>query len=169
MKRKFVDNYSRGETFMKKILLSLLILILSLSMLSACKATIGSGTGNLGADEVEESDSPMDKQTESQFVDEDEESELSTKKMDGSFFVGTWVAESEKAEFMYGNVTITINEDGTWDGNITDEEIHGTWTRSGDGIRLDSEVIPFNMVYTKNNNVVLQETDDAVRIVLTKQ
>ena len=100
---------------------------------------------------------------------DDPEFELKTKKVDDSFFVGHWVAEGEKAEYMYGNVDIIIREDGTWDGNITEEEIHGKWTREGDGIRLTSDVIPFNMVYSTNNNVILQETDDAVRVVLTKK
>jgi hypothetical protein len=155
---------------MKKIGISLLIILMSLCMFTACNlfGEEEEETGSAGQGKTIE-ESVEDKIEEGQMEDEDEAFELKTKKVDDSFFVGHWVAEGEKAEYMYGNVDIIIREDGTWDGNITEEEIHGKWTREGDGIRLTSDVIPFNMVYSTNNNVILQETDDAVRVVLTKK
>ena len=153
---------------MKRIGILLLTAMLSVGMLSACSGsgrTNNSGsTGNVSSGDVSEEEI-----AQGQIEDEDETAEIETQKVDDSFFVGTWVANTDKAKYMYGNVKITINEDGTWEGNITDEDIQGEWKRSGDGIKLTSDVIPFNMIYSSNNNVLLQETDDAVRVVLTRQ
>lgn len=165
-----MKTIGRDEVIMKKICISLLIVLLGLFMFAACdifgegEETEPSGQGQTVDNSIAE------EKEEAQFEDEDEAFELKTKKMDDSFFVGHWVAEGEKAEYMYGNVEITINKDGTWDGNITEEVIHGKWTREGDGIRLTSDVIPFNMVYSSNSNMILQEVENPeIKVVLTKK
>lgn len=147
---------------MKKFLSLLLSIPLSFYIMSGC-----SGVNDEYSDSTN-SEASVDA-TITQLQDEDESLELRTQKVEDSFFYGTWKAESDRASYMYGNVTIIINKDGTWDGNITEEELHGEWKHKGNGIRLTSDVIPFNMVYSDNNNVILQETDDSVRVVLTKQ
>lgn len=149
---------------MKKLLALLMIVTLSICLFPACSNTEEDVDANDVTVEEEMEDAEI-----AQFEDEDESIELKTKTVDDSFFYGTWEAETDRASYMYGNVTITINEDGTWDGNITEEEVTGTWEHKGEGIRLTSELIPFNMVYSSNNNVILQETDDAVRVVLTRK
>lgn len=149
---------------MKKYLSLILIISLFISLLPACsKENKESEPSEITTEEL------LDDAFISQLEDEDENAKLKTKKVEDSFFYGTWTATSEKATYMYGNVTITINENGTWDGNITEEDIHGKWEHKGKGLRLTSDVIPFNLVYSSNNNVILQETDDAVRVVLTRK
>ena len=148
---------------------------LLVSLLIVCLIPIFSSCGMLGNhNDKGQAENTTEEKTEEeqimgQFQDEDESIELHTQSVDDSFFVGTWKAETDRAVYMYGNVTITIKEDGTWVGNITDEDVHGTWRHKGDGIILESDIIPFNMVFSDNNNVLLQETDDAVRVVLTRQ
>lgn len=83
-------------------------------------------------------------------------------------FYGTWTGDSDKAEYLYGSLKITINGDGTWTGNITGEKLHGTWTEEDFGIHLHDEVLEWeaNLFYTDKNNFVLSE--DGMKIVLTK-
>lgn len=64
-------------------------------------------------------------------------------------FYGTWEATSQRSAYMYGNVDINIKEDGTWKGNITEENFRGKWTyENGDVIIKDFEgVIDFTLFY----------------------
>ena len=157
---------------MKKFCTLLLVVLLGLCSFTACdifNESDGDDTGAAG--QGQSKDTSYDEEKEEGIMeDEDEAFELETKRVEETFFVGHWVAEGEKAEYMYGNVDITIHDDGTWDGNITDEDIHGQWSKNGDGIKLVSDVIPFNMVYSSNNNVILQEVDEPdMKVVLTKK
>lgn len=83
-------------------------------------------------------------------------------------FFGTWTADSEKAEYLYGSLEITINEDGTWKGDITGEKLHGTWEELDYGVHLFDEVLEWesDLFYTANDNFVLSE--DGMKVVLTK-
>lgn len=147
---------------MKKWLSLILIFMLSMCMMSACSKDVKDDDASNTVVEEESEEMTV-------FEDEDEGIELETQEVGTDFFYGTWIAETDRAKYMYGNVEITINEDGTWDGNITEEIVHGKWKTYGEGIKLTSELIPFYMSYSSNNNVVLRETDDAVKVVLTRQ
>lgn len=83
-------------------------------------------------------------------------------------FYGTWTGDSDKAEYLYGSLEITINEDGSWTGDITGEKLHGTWTEEDFGIHLHDEVLEWesDLFYTDKDNFVLSEY--GMKIVLTK-
>ena len=77
-------------------------------------------------------------------------------------FVGTWVAPSDKAEYLYGNVNLKINEDHTWNGNITDEAFHGRWMPYQSGIIIkDTEgAINWMLFYTSDGTLMFSEVKD---------
>lgn len=84
-------------------------------------------------------------------------------------FMGTWTAESAKAEYLFGNLTITLNDDNTWTGVVTDENLYGTWEEKDFGVHLYDEVELWecDLFYTEKDNFVLNE--DGIKIVLTRQ
>ena len=59
------------------------------------------------------------------FEEEADGAEITTQKADVKDFMGSWEATSGQAKYQYGNVDFTIKEDGTWTGNITDEDFEG--------------------------------------------
>ena len=147
---------------MKRFLTFMLVLIMMMSVAVSC------GKDN-GDDNQGDKNPTEHTQTESESEDEDTDMEIKPEKADLSEFYGTWTASSDKAEYMYGNVDITINEDGTWKGNITDEDLSGTWKKVDNYIVCSSKLFTFNVLKSTNGNIVMQETDDAVRVVLTKR
>lgn len=84
-------------------------------------------------------------------------------------FVATWTATSAKAEYLFGNLTVTLNNDNTWTGIVTDENLHGTWEERDFGVHLYDEVELWecDLFYTENDNFVLNE--DGIKIVLARQ
>ena len=147
---------------MKRFLTFMLVLLMMMSVAVSC------GKDN-GDDNQGDKNPTEHTQTESESEDEDTDMEIKPEKADLSEFYGTWTALSDKAEYMYGNVDITINEDGTWKGNITDEDLSGTWKKADNYIVCSSKLFTFNVLKSTNGNIVMQETDDAVRVVLTKR
>ena len=83
-------------------------------------------------------------------------------------FYGKWVATSAHAEYLYGNLELTINEDGTFDANVTEIPFQGTWEKTEDGISFDSEYITGKMYFGKKCKMVIYE-DDIAPITLEKQ
>lgn len=82
-------------------------------------------------------------------------------------FFGSWSATSEKAKYFYGNLDISINEDGTFTANITEEDISGTWTKTDYGIHFDSESFYGIMYYGDGCKMILDEDD--MKIVMKKR
>ena len=87
-------------------------------------------------------------------------------------FYGTWSADSGKAEHLYGNFSVTINEDGTWTGVITDEEMKGTWEETEFGVRIRDEEYDWecDLFRTDKGNFIVDEVDleGEGKVVLTK-
>ena len=83
-------------------------------------------------------------------------------------FVGTWSADSGQAEHLYGNLEITLKDDNTWTGNVTGEELYGTWEERDFGVHLYDKVELWecDLFYTDKGNFVLNE--DEFKVVLTK-
>ena len=87
-------------------------------------------------------------------------------------FYGTWSADSAKAKHLYGNLSITINDDGTWTGIITDEELQGTWEETDYGIHIRDDVYDWEceLNRTDKGNFIIDEDDlgGEGKVVLTK-
>ena len=90
-----------------------------------------------------------------------------TLNSDAVNFYGSWSATSERAKYLYGNLDITIKQDGTFDANVTDEDFSGTWTKTDYGIHFDNEYLWGVMYYNDKCKMIFD--DDDLSIVLTKQ
>lgn len=168
----------------RKKLSVLLVLILSLAltlMVSCAKddddEDIG-GAGNTGqetetvngiedveSDEVSESverDPALDKEVEG--------ARIRRVKSKPEKFFGSWQAVSEKAEFLYGNVDLHINEDGTWTGNVTEIDLEGKWTKNSKGITIkDKEgLINWDLFYTGDGTLMFDDNEDPDNPVVLK-
>ncbi|MGI6766056.1 MAG: hypothetical protein ACOX4R_02430 [Lentihominibacter sp.] len=88
-------------------------------------------------------------------------------KKEDSFY-GTWVATSAQAEYLYGNLEITINEDGTFTGNVTDEDFSGKWEKTDKGIKFDSEILSGELFFGDKCKMVIYDEYDT-KVTLKKQ
>ncbi|MDO4518475.1 MAG: hypothetical protein Q4B78_04630 [Bacillota bacterium] len=77
-------------------------------------------------------------------------------------FLGRWEATSEKAKYLYGNLEITINEDGTFDGNVTEEDFKGTWKKVDKGIEFSSEILSGKLFFGDNCRMVIYDEYDTL-------
>lgn len=86
-------------------------------------------------------------------------------------FYGTWSATSAKAEHLYGNLDLTINEDGTFDGNVFQMDFKGTWEKIDEGISLDSDFIEGALYFGEKCRLVIREDlydGSSLRVTMTK-
>lgn len=152
---------------MNKRLLSVLLtlaMILSISMMTGCSKD---EEGYTNEDAFLESQMDPDYENNNDFDQpkydsEGDGAEVVTVEHDVLDFIGVWDATSHRSTYMYGNVSLNIQADGTWKGNITDEDFHGRWTyNNGEVVIKDSEgIIDFTLFYNgdgylmfKNNEV----------------
>ena len=107
------------------------------------------------------------------YEEEVEGAELSFKEANQEDFYGKWKAESGQSIYMYGNVDLNIKDDGTWTGNIADEDESGTWTFENGSMKLTSEFVELTLSYEENGNLIMQEDregdGDLINTVLTKK
>ena len=105
------------------------------------------------------------------FDEEDENAKVVLVKKEPSEFYGSWTATSDKAIYLYGNLDITVNPDGTWKGNITEENLGGKWKQVGDHLHMDNEMFSFDLAYESSGKLLLIETgeDADFKTVLTKK
>lgn len=91
-------------------------------------------------------------------------------KMPLEDYYGSWKATSKQAEYYYGNVSINIYKDGSWNGNIADVDINGKWNKSDNGIKLSSDIVNLFLVYTDSSTLLMQEDrgGETINTVLTK-
>ena len=147
----------------KRITALLLVLVMTLSMgtLSACK----------GSEEEDTVESEMLKRQmnieENDFEDpayanEEDGAEVVTMPHDEKDFVGMWQAPSERAKYLWGNINLKINEDGTWKGNITEENFRGRWKYDGSGIIIKSNdtLINWKLFYAQDGTLMCQDLDN---------
>lgn len=142
------------KTFSAKFIALLIALLMVLSF-SACSNNSSSESQDSGSDVQQQ-----EQQDEGVYIEEDEEADVIKVDSDLSQFYGTWTALSEKAQYMYGNVDITVNEDNTWSANITGEKLKGKWSDEGDHIHMANELFSFDIALTANGNVVMIEAMD---------
>lgn len=103
------------------------------------------------------------------YSKEQEGASLVTKPHDESDFVGTWVAPSDYAEYLFGNVTLKIYQSRTWSGVITDEKFNGTWRPDDKGITIEDTqgLIKWNLFFVDDGTLMFSDTDNPeISIVL---
>lgn len=115
----------------------------------------------------ESADSENNNKTDySEMTPEELEKEsIELNKSEDNFY-GTWEATSDNAEMLYGHLNITINEDGTFDADVTDEVFSGTWEQIDGGIEYHSELMNGQMFYGKKCKMVIEDSD--IQVTLTK-
>lgn len=159
---------------LKKLLGLSVIALLTLS-LAACgggtakEETTGDGTGSL------EEDDPVIAEVDNgiEFEEEEEDAELTFEKAPVDKFYGTWEVTSDQSLFQYGNVTLTINENGTYTGNVSEEDVNGTWEENDEGIALTGELLSCLLSYTDKDVLTMRYTPnddgDYITSVLTRK
>ena len=155
----------------KKLLALVISLMLCLSFAACGDKTEGTEDASADADITTEEEA-----TGISFDEEDEDALIVKADADDSQFCGTWKATSDYASYMYGNITITIKEDGTWEGNITDTDMTGTWSRDGQDLIFTNEYLTLSMCFTENGTLVMQrnladegDDEEMVNTVLVKE
>ena len=105
------------------------------------------------------------------FDQEEENAKLAFIERDPSAFYGSWTATSDKAIYLYGNIDITVKQDGTWTGNITGEKLGGKWEQVGDRLHMDNDLFSFDLAFESSGELILIETGDdySFNTVMTKK
>ena len=107
------------------------------------------------------------------FEEEQDGADIQYKDEDYSKFVGEWVATSDMSNQLYGNVDITINEDHTWSGNITDDEYSGECVDAENGIDIKVRSFDFNLAFDENGTLILtrygKDGNSDIHTVMTRK
>ena len=105
------------------------------------------------------------------FDQEEDDAKLAFIERDPSDFYGSWTATSDKAIYLYGNIDITVKQDGTWTGNITGEKLGGKWEQVGDRLHMDNDLFSFDLAFESSGELILIETGDdySFNTVMTKK
>lgn len=150
---------------MKRVIYTVLALMMAFALcgiFAACGSNESSDSSDQAA--TEQGASVQQSTTESAGV-----VIVETPKED---FYGTWSADSAKAKHLYGNFSVTINEDGTWTGVITDEEMQGAWEETDFGVRIRDDVYEWecDLFRTDKGNFIIDEVDlgGEGKVVLTR-
>ncbi|MBR3124358.1 MAG: hypothetical protein IKF42_02875 [Mogibacterium sp.] len=163
----------------KKYISLLLIFMLAFVMFTACSKK-SDETANAPSGEVYESAEGLvdeegnlvEPETNGiSFAEEDENAKIKIVEKDPSEFYGSWTATSDKAIYLYGNIDITVNPDGTWTGDITGEKLGGKWEQVGDHLHMEDPLFSFDLAYEASGKLLLVETGDDgnFNTVLTKK
>lgn len=104
---------------------------------------------------------------------EREDAEIKRVKTNPEKFVGRWTATSDQALYLYGNIDLIINSNGSWAADITEEKLGGSWKEADDHIHLDdtSELnFDFDLAFDQSGDLVMTETnpEGVINTVLTK-
>lgn len=91
------------------------------------------------------------------YEEEAEGAELTFRKEDPSMFYGEWVATSDQSAHLYGNVDLMVNENHTWTGNITDEELSGKWKETKTGIKIEYDTFSLYLDFDGNGTLIMTE------------
>ena len=167
----------KGEKKMKKFCIAILAFVMVFSF-AACKssddkAADGDVEGQIEEMEDEESEelAEMPEGEDTVYPEEVDGAVIEKVKTDPSKYVGTWEGKSYHAVELYGNIEVTVNSNGTWTANITEDNLKGKWTDKGDHLHMESDVFTFDLAFDKEGSMVLieGEGDDALYTVLEKK
>ena len=168
----------------KKNISILLALMMVIMMTAACsKSDVASGnppeeeSQEVDADGIENEVDPNAEifyQPEGNgivFDEEYEDATINLVKAEPSEFYGSWEATSDRAAYLYGSFDITVNEDGTWQATVSDENLGGTWEAEDDHLHMDNEIFSFDLSFEESGKLLLVETgnEDVFYTVLTKK
>ena len=107
------------------------------------------------------------------FEEESDEAVVTIVEKEKASYFGTWTATSDMAHYLYGDIEVTVKENGTWSAVITGEPTGGTWKEVGDHLHMDDggQLLSFDLAFSDNGNLVMIDTDsdDVVYTVLTKK
>ena len=169
----------------KRLLLISLCLIMSLCMISCgifsdkddgSAGSSGSASESSDTDEDFEDPTEVDYDNGIVFEEEGDEAVVRLIKTDPAKFVGKWEATSGQSLYQYGNVDITVKANGTWKGNISEEELSGKWVQHDKGIYLTSDLFNIQLDYTDEDVMIMSYQPDpeddptyVIRTVLTRK
>lgn len=151
---------------MKKISIALLAFIMIFSF-AAC----GSDSGDAENEPVEDAEVvELPESDDVLYAEEAEGFVIERVETDPAAYVGTWESNSNNAVLLYGNVRITVNADGTWTGNISEEDLSGKWEDKGTYLHMDNEMFSFDLAFDEAGTLVMIENNDGSELntVLTK-
>lgn len=165
---------------MKNTLKIFSIIMLSLAMtLSMAACSIFSGGGSDGSSEQAESEDISPEEMEEmydngiEFEEEVEGAELHFKSSSKEDFYGSWESTSGQSIYMYGNIDLKITADGSWSGNVADEDVSGTWKFKDPTLVLSGEDFNASLSFTDDGKLILQEiredSDEPINTVLTEK
>lgn len=157
----------------KSVLLILLASILALSF-TFCLAGCGGSDEDADIDAkpgFEEETDPYDALSDSEKTALKEKAKVMNK--DEKNFIGTWKGDEVAYDF-YGDLTVTINEDGTVRIVFADEDLTGTWKKTDDGISYSTELLHGKIYYGDTCQMTIERDDldleeEGVYVTLTKQ
>lgn len=157
---------------MKSRYLSLLASILIVVFLMSGCSLLGGGEESEGSEQsntqIEKKETDFDNPD---YLAEQDGAKIVSVSHPEEDFIGKWEARSDYSEYLYGNVSLTINSNHTWNGNITNENFAGKWAVGKPGIFIkDTEgIIEWNLFFIDDGNLVFKNLDDPeVTIVLSK-
>lgn len=142
------------NTTLKRILCIIIILAVCLILLLSVIKKKSEPDPSKGS-EVTIEENKADNDNDIYFAEENEDPEIEIQKKASEDFIGSWTATSARASYQYGNVDINIKADSTWNGNVSDEELKGTWTEIEDGIHLTSNIFDCDLRFTKDDLLVM--------------
>lgn len=93
------------------------------------------------------------------YDNEREDAEVTEQAKAEDAFYGDWVANSNRAHYLYGNINFSIKSDGTWTGNVTEEDYSGTWKYNGTGITLSSDFINCDLYFAQDGQLMFKDHD----------
>lgn len=153
---------------MKKRLLALymmLMLIVSGVIMVSCSKSVPADESEQAKQDMGLENPDIDNPV---YENEQEGVEVTEATADQEAFYGNWEAASDRAEYLYGNLNLSIMKGGNWEGNITEEDFKGTWKYNGTGITISSELINADLFFSSDGALMFKdhESPDSL-LVLT--
>ncbi|MDD4199951.1 MAG: hypothetical protein PHS19_01030 [Eubacteriales bacterium] len=145
----------------KNILNNILVPIMLLSMI-----VLFSACGFNDKDQQNNASDTSASEKEQIYTNADGKTQEELNAEDDNFY-GSWTATSGSAQNLYGNLDMTINENGTFDGNVTGEDFSGTWKKIDEGISFESVYINGEMYFGERCRMVIYD-DYSVPVTMKK-
>ena len=160
-----MNTYTSESNLLKRLMPALLLAL----MLAFCLSFTGCGDDDEITDDDIDYVMNEEGMEDSIKADPKDVAKAKTLNQSAESFIGKWSATSSEAQNLYGNLEITINSDGTFEGNVTDEDISGTWTKTDEGIVYKCDLMRGSMYYGDFGKMVLEDNENGdVKVVMNK-
>lgn len=126
------------------------------------------------SDVIQEEEIPELEEGNGIFFDEEfEDAEFGKIANPPDKFYGDWHSTSDQSVYLYDHISITVYEDGTWRGDVTDDIFMGTWVQDDYGLSLTSELINCKLYFADTGSLIMEDYrfddyDDPIITVLTR-